>query len=125
MKRLIIGGVILNGALSSLWLQIMTYTLRHLLGQPNNITNKWQGRYLRDLQPFVGTVTLAHHKGALSEVDTLRRRPDFVHQAILPLFFEQGERCSVGREQLTAEVPVVVRRRTFKLSDNSYVATEP
>jgi hypothetical protein len=34
-------------------------TLRHLLEQPNNMLNKRQARYLRDLQPFVGPMTLA------------------------------------------------------------------
>jgi hypothetical protein len=38
-------------------------TLRHLLRQPNNGSNKRQDRYLRDLQPFVGTMTLAYRKG--------------------------------------------------------------
>jgi hypothetical protein len=46
-------------------------TLRHLLKQPNNIFNKRQTRYLWDLQPFLGTITLAYCKGALNEADTL------------------------------------------------------
>jgi hypothetical protein len=53
-------------------------TLRHLLKQPNNRLNKWQARYLRDLQPFVGSMTLAYRKEALNEADPLSQRPDFV-----------------------------------------------
>jgi hypothetical protein len=37
-------------------------TLRHLLKQPKNMLNKRQARYLRDLQPFVDTMTLAYRK---------------------------------------------------------------
>jgi hypothetical protein len=55
---------------------VVTYhdTLRHLLIQPNNMLNKRQARYLRDLQPFVGSMTLAYHKGAMNEADPLIRR---------------------------------------------------
>jgi C4-dicarboxylate-specific signal transduction histidine kinase len=34
-------------------------TLRHLLKQPNDKLNKRLARYLRDLQPFVGSTTNA------------------------------------------------------------------
>jgi hypothetical protein len=61
--------------------------LRHLLRQPNNMLNKRQARYLRDLQPLVGSMTLAYRKGALNEADPLSRRPDFVPQATVPLFW--------------------------------------
>jgi hypothetical protein len=44
-------------------------TLRHLLMQANNMLNKRQVRYLRDLHPFVGSMTLAYRKGAQNEVD--------------------------------------------------------
>jgi hypothetical protein len=54
--------------------------------RPNNMINKRQARYLRDLQPFVGSMTLAYRKGALNEVDQVSRRPDFVPQATTPLF---------------------------------------
>jgi hypothetical protein len=37
-------------------------TLRHLLTQPNNMLNQRQARYLRDLQPFVGSMTLRSHE---------------------------------------------------------------
>jgi hypothetical protein len=40
-----------------------------------------RARYLRDLQPFVGTMTLAYGKKALNEEDPLSRRLDFVPQA--------------------------------------------
>jgi hypothetical protein len=50
--------------------------------------NKWQARYLRDLQPFVGSMTLAYRKGALNEADPLSRRRDFVPQATIPLFWD-------------------------------------
>jgi hypothetical protein len=63
-------------------------TLRHLLRQPNNMLNKQQARYLRDFQPFVGSMTLAYRKGALNEVDPLSRRPDFVPHATFPLFWD-------------------------------------
>jgi hypothetical protein len=39
-------------------------TQRDLPRQPNNMLNKRQARYLRNLQPFVGTTTLAYRKGA-------------------------------------------------------------
>jgi hypothetical protein len=69
---------------------IVTYhdTLRHPLRQPNNKLNKWQARCLRDLQPFVGSMTLAYRKGALNEADPLSRRLDFVPQAAVPLFWD-------------------------------------
>jgi hypothetical protein len=38
-------------------------TLRYLLKQPNNLLNKRQARYPRDLQPFVGSMILACRKG--------------------------------------------------------------
>jgi hypothetical protein len=63
-------------------------TLRHLLRQPNNRLNKRQARYLRDLQPFVGSMTPAYRKGALNEADPLSRRPNFVPQATFPLFWD-------------------------------------
>jgi hypothetical protein len=50
--------------------------------------NKRQARYLRDLQPFVGTMTLAYHKGAVNEADLLSWRPYFVPQARVPLFWD-------------------------------------
>jgi hypothetical protein len=67
---------------------LVTYhdTLRHLLMQPNNRLNKRKACYVRDLQPFVGSMTLAYRKGALNEVD-LSRRPNFVPKATVPLFW--------------------------------------
>jgi hypothetical protein len=56
--------------------------------QPNNMSNKRQARYLRDLQPFVDSMALAYRKGALNEVDPLSRRPDFVPHATIPLFWD-------------------------------------
>jgi hypothetical protein len=50
--------------------------------------NKRQARYLRDLQPFMGSMTLAYRKGAPNEADPLSRRPDFVPQATVPLFWD-------------------------------------
>jgi hypothetical protein len=63
-------------------------TLRHLLSQPNNKLTKRQARYLRDLQPFVGSMTLAYRKGAMNEADPLSRRPNFVPHATIPLFWD-------------------------------------
>jgi hypothetical protein len=41
--------------------------------------NHRQARYyLPDLQPFMGTMTLAYRKGALNEANPLSRRPYFV-----------------------------------------------
>jgi hypothetical protein len=42
---------------------------------------------MRDLQPFVGLMTLAYRKGALNASDPLSRRPNFVPQATVPLFW--------------------------------------
>jgi hypothetical protein len=61
-------------------------TLRHLLRQPNNMLNKRQARYLRHLQPFVGSS--AYRKLALTEADPLSRRPNFVPHATIPLFWD-------------------------------------
>jgi hypothetical protein len=47
-----------------------------------------QARYLRDLQPFVGSMTLAYRKRAPNEVGPLTRRPDFVPQATVLLFWD-------------------------------------
>jgi hypothetical protein len=63
-------------------------TLRHMLGQPNNKLNKRQARYLRDLQPFVGSMALAYRKGAPNEADPLSRPPNFVPHATVPLFWD-------------------------------------
>jgi hypothetical protein len=52
--------------------------------QPNNKLNKRQARYLRDLHPFVGSMTLAYRKGA----DPLSRRLNFVPHATFPLFLD-------------------------------------
>jgi hypothetical protein len=56
--------------------------------QPNNMLNKRQARYVRDLQPFVDSMTLAYRKVALNEVDPLSRRLDFIPQAKVPLFWD-------------------------------------
>jgi hypothetical protein len=40
--------------------------------------NKRQASYMRDLQPFVGSMMLAYRKGALNEADLLSRCPDFI-----------------------------------------------
>jgi hypothetical protein len=53
--------------------------------------NKRQARYLRDLQPFVGSMTFAYRKGALNEADPLSRRPNFVPLATIPLIYWAGE----------------------------------
>jgi hypothetical protein len=55
---------------------------------PNNKLNKRQARYLRDLQPFVGSMTLAYRKGALNEANSYSRRLDFVPQSTIPLFWD-------------------------------------
>jgi hypothetical protein len=57
-----------------------------VLKQSNDMMNTRQARYLRDLPPFVGSMTLAYRKGAIKEVDPLSRRPNFVPQAV-PLFW--------------------------------------
>jgi hypothetical protein len=50
--------------------------------------NNRQAHYMRDLQPFVGSMTLASRKGAMNEVDPLSRRPDFAPHATVPLFWD-------------------------------------
>jgi hypothetical protein len=52
------------------------------------MSNKRQARYLRDLQPFVGSMTLGYRKGALNEADPLSQRLDFVPHATVPLFWD-------------------------------------
>ena len=52
-------------------------TLRHLLRQPAESLNRRQSRYVRDLQPYVGSISLAYRKGKWNEADPLSRRPDF------------------------------------------------
>jgi hypothetical protein len=56
--------------------------------QPNNKLNKRQASYVRDLQPFVGSMTLAYRKGALNEAYPLSRRLDFEPQGRVPLFWD-------------------------------------
>jgi hypothetical protein len=58
----------------------------HMLRQPNNSLNMRQALYLRELQPVVGSISLAYRKGALNKVCPLSRRPNFVPQATVPLF---------------------------------------
>jgi hypothetical protein len=48
--------------------------------------NKRQARYLRDMQPCVGLMTLVNRMGALHEADPLSRRLYFVFHATNPLF---------------------------------------
>jgi hypothetical protein len=62
--------------------------MRHLLKQPNNNLNKRQACYVRNLQRFLGTMTLAYRKGAISEGDPLSRRLGFVPQATSRLFWD-------------------------------------
>jgi hypothetical protein len=56
--------------------------------QPINILSERQARYLRDLQPFVGTMTLAYRKGALNEADPFSRIPYFEPQTTVPLSWD-------------------------------------
>jgi hypothetical protein len=88
---------------------VVTYhiTRRHLFMLTNNNLSKRQARYLWDLQPFVGTITLAYRKGAINEADMLSRRLDFVYHARVPLFTD-GE---------VAEVLADVKGRADKLND--------
>jgi hypothetical protein len=77
-------------------------TLPHLLTQPNNMVNERQARYLRGLQPSVGTMTLAYRKGAFARCTykfgdrILHFRPQFIAR-----FHREGE-------QITTEVPAAV-----------------
>jgi hypothetical protein len=59
----------------------------HLLLQSNDMLNKRHARYVRDLHPFTGTMTLAYRKGSKNEVDPLSRRADCYAQPSLPLFW--------------------------------------
>jgi hypothetical protein len=58
------------------------------VGPLGRVQVKRQARYLRDLQPFVGSMTFAYRKGALNEDDPLSRRPDIVPLATFPLFWD-------------------------------------
>lgn len=40
-------------------------------------TNRSQVRYVRDLRPYVGSISLAYRKGKSNEADPMSRRPDF------------------------------------------------
>jgi hypothetical protein len=73
-------------------------TLRHMPKQPNNMLNKRQARYLRELQPFVGSMTLAYRKGALNGANPLSWRLDSVPQATALLFWN-GEFMSYTKLQ--------------------------
>jgi hypothetical protein len=63
-------------------------THRHMLRQANNMLNKRQARYMRDLQPFAGSITLAYRKGDLNEAYPLGRRPNIVLKATVSLFWD-------------------------------------
>jgi hypothetical protein len=46
-------------------------TVHHLLRQPNDRPNKRHARYVLDLQPFTGAITLAYCKGSRKETAPL------------------------------------------------------
>jgi hypothetical protein len=46
---------------------------------------------MRDLQPFLGSMTIAYRKGAMNETYPLSRRPDFVPHATVPTLFWDDE----------------------------------
>jgi uncharacterized protein (DUF934 family) len=64
--------------------------VRHMLRQSNDMFNKRKARYVRDLQPLAGAITLAYRKGSRNEADPLSRRADFNGQASLPQFWDGG-----------------------------------
>jgi hypothetical protein len=76
------------------------------------MVNKRQARYLQDLQPFVGSMTLAYRKGALNEADPLSRRLDFVPQTTVPLSWD-GEVPS--DRELRRKSPVLFEDAQFNL----------
>jgi hypothetical protein len=63
-------------------------TWRHMLKQPNKRLNKRQARYLRDLQPFLSSMTLAYRKGAMDKAYPLSLRLDIVPQATFPSLWD-------------------------------------
>jgi hypothetical protein len=63
-------------------------TVRQLLKQPNDKLNKREARFVRDLQLFMGAMTLAYCKDSKTEAYTLSRRADFYAQPSLPLFWD-------------------------------------
>jgi hypothetical protein len=64
-------------------------TERHVLMHPYSMLSNRQARYLRDLQPFVGTMSFVYPNGAQNEVDPLiSRRIDFVAYATVPIFWD-------------------------------------
>jgi hypothetical protein len=63
-------------------------TQRHQLWQASHMMNKRQTRYLRDLQPYVGTMTTVYRKGTLNEANTPSWRPNFAPHAKVILFWD-------------------------------------
>jgi hypothetical protein len=56
---------------------------------------------------------LVYRKGALSEADSLCRRPYFLPQATFPLFWM----ARLRKSRFTTEVPSAIRKRAIKLDD--------
>jgi hypothetical protein len=83
-------------------------TMRHRPMQPNNTLNKRQAHFLRDLEPFLGKMTLAYRKGALNETDQLNRRSKVVPHATIPLLWD----CEVPSYML-------FRRKSHPLSNDA------
>jgi hypothetical protein len=78
---------------------------------PTSGANERQARCVHDLQPCVGTMTLAYRKEPMNEDDPLSRRPDFVFQVTVPLFWDDG----VPSEQR------ILRRKSLSLSNSMIV----
>jgi hypothetical protein len=72
---------------------------------------------MRDLQPFVVSMTLAYRKGALNEADPLSRRLDFVPQATIPLFWD-GEVPS-ERELRRKSQPLLEDTQSYLMKVNA------
>jgi hypothetical protein len=88
--------------------------MQHGLRQPNNILNKRQARYLRDFQPFVGTMTLAYRKGSHERSRSVK--PETILRTLGHGTITLGWRGSM-RCIFATEVPAVVRGRVVKLDE--------
>jgi hypothetical protein len=73
--------------------------LRHMLRQSNDMLQKWQARYVHDLQPFTRAMTLAYREGSNDKADPLSRRVDVYAQAKFPLFKDGDVPHSVNHQE--------------------------
>jgi hypothetical protein len=85
--------------------------------------NKRQSRYMRDLQPFVCSMTLAYRKGALNRADPFSRRPDFLPHATAPLFWD-GEVSSYTKLRRKSQPQLEDAQLNFMIVNASRLSLE-